>query len=44
MKAVLVSRTIIDFKIDKELINDNTPSYEKFYFKNGIADFLDIKT
>ena len=43
MKAVLVSRTIIDFKIDKELINDNTPNYEKFHFKNGIADFLDIK-
>jgi len=43
MKAVLVSRTIIDFKIDKELINDNTPNYEKFYFKNGIADFLAIK-
>ena len=43
MKAVLVSGTSIDFKIDKELINDNTPNYEKFHFKNGIADFLDIK-
>ena len=43
MKAVLVSGTYIDFKIDKELINDNTPNYEKFHFKNGIADFLDIK-
>ena len=43
MKAVLVSGTSIDFKIDKELIVDSTPSYEKFYFKNGIADYLDIK-
>ena len=43
MKAVLVSGTSIDFKIDKELIVDNTPSYERFFFKNGIADFLDIK-
>ena len=43
MKAVLVSGTSIDFKIDKELINDSTPHYEKFHFKNGIADFLDIK-
>ena len=43
MKAVLVSGTSIDFKIDKELIFDSTPSYEKFHFKNGIADFLDIK-
>ncbi len=43
MKAVLVSGTSIEFKIDKELITDNTPDYEKFHFKNGIADFLDIK-
>ena len=43
MKAVLVSGTSIDFKIDKELIIDSTPSYEKFLFKNGIADFLNIK-
>ncbi len=43
MKAVLVSGTSIDFKIDKELIVDSTPSYEKFLFKNGIADFLNIK-
>jgi topoisomerase-4 subunit B len=43
MKAVLVSGTLIEFKIDKELIKDNTPNYEKFFFKNGIADFLDIK-
>ena len=43
MKAVLVSGTSIDFKIDKELITDNTPSNERFHFKNGIADFLDIK-
>ena len=44
MKAVLVSGTSIDFKIDKELIIDNTPNNEKFLFKNGIADFLDIKS
>ncbi len=43
MKAVLVSGTSIDFKIDRELITDNTPSNERFHFKNGIADFLDIK-
>ena len=44
MKAVLVTGTSIDFKIDKELIVDSTPNYEKFHFKNGIADFLDIKS
>ena len=44
MKAVLVRGTSIDFKIDKELIVDSTPSYEKFLFKNGIVDFLDIKS
>jgi len=43
MKAVLVSGTSIDFKIDKELITDSTPSYERFHFKNGIADYLEIK-
>ena len=44
MKAVLVSGTSIDFKIDKDLIIDSTPNYEKFFFKKGIADFLDIKS
>ena len=43
MKAVLVSGTHIEFKIDKELIKDKTPNFEKFYFKNGIADFLYLK-
>ena len=43
MKAVLVSGTSINFNVDKELIKDNTPEYEKFHFKNGIADFLNIK-
>ena len=43
MKAVLVSGTTIEFRIDKELIKDNTPNDETFYFKNGIADYLDIK-
>ena len=42
MKAVLVSGTSIEFKVDKELIKDSTPDFEKFLFKNGIADFLDI--
>ena len=41
MKAVLVSGTFIDFRIDKELINDGTANYEKFHFKNGIDDYLD---
>ena len=41
MKAVLVSGTSIEFKVDKELIKDSTPNFEKFHFKNGIADFLD---
>ena len=40
MKAVLVSGTSIEFRIDKELIKDNTPNYETFHFKNGIADYL----
>ena len=44
MKAVLVSGTKIEFRIDKELIRDNTPDYETFYFKNGIVDFLNIKS
>ena len=43
MKAVLVSGTTIEFKIDKELVKDNTPEFEKFHFKNGIGDFLDMK-
>ena len=43
MKAVLVSGTHIEFKIDKELIKDKTPNFEKFHFKNGIADFLYLK-
>ena len=42
MKAVLVSGTSIEFKVDKELIKDSTPDFEKFHFKNGIADFLNI--
>ena len=42
MKAVLVSGTSIDFKIDKELIADSTPGYEKFYFKNGILKAIKL--
>ena len=42
MKAVLVSKTSIEFKVDKELIEDNTPPEEIFYFKNGIADYIDF--
>ena len=32
MKAVLVSGTSIEFRIDKDLIKDNTPNYETFPF------------
>jgi len=42
MKAVLVAGTAIEFKVDKELIKDNTPNNEKFFFKNGIADYLNL--
>jgi topoisomerase IV subunit B len=44
MKAVLVSGTKIEFRIDKELIKDNTPHDETFYFKNGVDDYLNIKS
>ena len=43
MKAVLVAGTSIEFKVDKELIKDKTPDIEKFFFKNGIADYLNLK-
>ena len=40
MKSVLVGGTTITFEIDKELINDKTPSKKDFYYKNGIKDFF----
>ena len=40
MKSVLVKGTKISFKIDKELIKDNTPNEEVFYYPNGMLDFV----
>ena len=40
MKAVLVKGTKIFFKIDKELIKDNTPTVDEFYYPNGIVDYV----
>ena len=43
MKSVLVGGTTIEFKIDKELINDKTPNKKDFYFKNGIEDYFKLE-
>tara|TARA_B100000575_G_scaffold292049_1_gene299472 strand:+ start:1526 stop:3460 length:1935 start_codon:yes stop_codon:yes gene_type:complete len=43
MKSVLVGGTIIEFEIDKELINDNTQHKKYFYYKNGIEDFFKLE-
>ena len=43
MKAVLVGGTSINYKIDKELIFDKTPTKALFYYKNGIQDYLNEK-
>ncbi len=43
MKSVLVGGTTINFEIDKEIIKDNTPNIQKFYYKNGIEDFFKIE-
>ncbi len=43
MKSVLVGGTTIKFQIDKELINDKTPSKEEFYYKNGIEDYFKLE-
>ena len=43
MKSVLVGGTTIEFKIDKELINDKTPDKKDFYFKNGIEDYFKLE-
>ena len=40
MKAVLVKGTSISFNVDKSIIKDSTPSFELFYFKNGIEEYL----
>ncbi len=43
MKAVLVGGTTINFKIDKELIKDNTPNNKSFFYKKGIEDFFQLE-
>ena len=40
MKSVLVGGTTINFKIDKELIKDNTPDNKSFFYKKGIEDYF----
>ena len=40
MKAVLVRGTNILFSIHKELISDNTPHKENFFYSKGILDFM----
>ncbi len=40
IKSVLIAGTSILFKIDKELITDNTPNKDKFFYKNGIVEYL----
>jgi topoisomerase-4 subunit B len=43
MKAVLVGGTTINFKIDKELIKDNTPYNKSFFYKKGIEDYFQLE-
>ena len=43
MKAVLVGGTTINFKIDKELIKDNTPNNKSFFYKKGIEDYFQLE-
>ena len=43
MKAVLVGGTTINFKIDKELIKDNTPNDKSFFYKKGIEDYFQLE-
>ena len=40
MKSVLVKGTKISYKIDKELIKDETPNEKVFYYPNGMIDFV----
>jgi len=44
MKSVLVAGTTITYEVDKDLINDSTPTNEIFYYKNGIQEYLNNKT
>jgi len=39
MKSVLVKGINITFKVDKELIKDQTPDKKNFYYPSGILDF-----
>ncbi len=43
MKSVLVGGTTINFEIDKELIKDNTPNNESFFYKKGIEDYFQLE-
>jgi len=43
MKAVLVGGTTINFKIDKELVKDNTPNNKSFFYKKGIEDYFQLE-
>jgi len=43
MKSVLVGGTTINFKIDKELIKDNTPNNKSFFYKKGIEDYFQLE-
>ncbi len=43
MKSVLVGGTTINFKIDKELIKDNTPNNKSFFYKRGIEDYFQLE-
>jgi len=41
MKSVLVKGTKINFSIDKDLIDDKTPSKESFLYPKGISDYFE---
>ena len=41
MKSVLVKGTQINFSIDKDLIEDKTPSKESFLYPKGILDYFE---
>ena len=43
MKSVLVGSTTINFEIDKELIQDNTPNNKSFFYKKGIEDYFQLE-
>ena len=43
MKSVLVGGTTINFKIDKELIKDNTPNNKSFFYRKWIEDYFQLE-